>query len=251
MNQTTEVESRKTGLQADATVEDCESFVLFLVHDLEGPLAAMQSLLRLLDRQRFDTDNTLHRQLLQTTHTAIDRARLIVNDLLGVSKLERGGVAAELADIDLGEVIREGVTMVGAAAAENDIQIENTGCDRKVVVNADRRLLARVLDNLLFNAIRHTPESGVVRLAVEDGRESISVSVTNQGEGFGISDPMELFEKFRQVHRRKDSVQRGVGLGLYFCKLAVEVMNGNIRAFQTDQGEACFAFTIPKGGAKP
>jgi K+-sensing histidine kinase KdpD len=230
------------------TGEDYESLVLYLIHDLEGPLAAMQTLLRLLDQRRFDLKRDLHSQLLQSTHTAMNRVRLIVSDLLKVSRLEQGSQKVDWKDFPVCEVIDECVDLVQIAAAEQDVIVAVNDYDRSLSVRADRGLLARVVDNLLFNAIRHSNSGGSIRLTVSDHRDMVAINVTNGGEGFGDINPSDLFEKFKQVHNHRNVGHRGAGLGLYFCRLAVTAMHGEIKAYQTEAGETCFSVSVVKGG---
>ena len=77
------------------------------------------------------------------------------------------------------------------------------------------------------------------------------IQITNEGEGFGAIDPRELFEKFKQVQHRQNAGHRGAGLGLYFCKLAITAMHGEIKAFQTEAEEACFSVSIIRRGKNP
>jgi K+-sensing histidine kinase KdpD len=228
--------------------EDYESLVLYLVHDLEGPLAAMQTLLRLLDQQRFDLKRDLHAQLLHSTHTAMNRVRLIVSDLLKVSQLEQGSQKVDWKDFPANEVIDECVDLVRIAATEQDVTVDVNDYDHRLSVRADRGLLARIVDNLLFNAIRHSNSGGSVRLTVSDRGDMLAINVINGGEGFGDVNSSDLFEKFKQVHNSKNVGHRGAGLGLYFCRLAVTAMHGEIKAYQTEAGETCFSVSVVKGG---
>ena len=230
------------------TGEDYESLVLYLIHDLEGPLAAMQTLLRLLDQRRFDLNRDLHAQLLQSTHTAMNRVRLIVSDLLKVSRLEQGSQKVDWKNFPVSEVIDECVDLVQIAAAEQNVTVAVNEYDRRLSVRADRGLLARVVDNLLFNAIRHSNSGGNIQMTVSDHREMIAINVTNGGEGFGDINPSDLFEKFKQVHNHRNVGHRGAGLGLYFCRLAVTAMHGEIKAFQTEAEESCFSVSVVRGG---
>ena len=208
----------------------------------------MQTLLRLLDQRRFDLKRDLHAQLLQSTHTAMNRVRLIVSDLLKVSRLEQGSQKVDWKDFPVSEVIDECVDLVRIAAAEQEVTVAVNDCDRRLSVRADRGLLARVVDNLLFNAIRHNNSGGNIQMTVSDDRDMIAINVTNGGEGFGDINPSELFEKFKQVDNRKNGGHRGAGLGLYFCKLAVTAMHGEIKAFQTEAEESCFSVSVVRGG---
>jgi signal transduction histidine kinase len=242
--------SERVDSQVGYEAEDYESLVLYLVHDLEGPLAAMQTLLRLLDSGRFDPKRELQARLLKSTHAAMNRARLIVSDMLRASQLEEGALRVELQEFPVIEVIDDCIQLVQMAAFEQEVSVVTDIDDRQLSVRADRQMLSRVLDNLLFNAVRHSNHDGVVRLRVVGGEGRVIISIINGGQGLGEIDPAELFEKFKQVQHRKNMGHRGAGLGLYFCKLAMDAMHGEINANQTETGETCFSVSITGGGNK-
>ena len=165
-----------------ATSENLESLILFLVHDLEGPLAAAQSVLRLFDRNRYDQENLHHRQLLQTTHVALRRAQSIIGDLLAVGKLESGQWSPRMENLSTRQVIQESIELVSALADECEVSIVVSPQDKDFAVIADSKLLPRVIDNLLFNAVRNTPDRGEVRILVTRLPEHVKFDITNPTE---------------------------------------------------------------------
>ncbi len=208
----------------------------------------MQTLLRLLDQGRFDQKRDMHAQLLQSTHTAMNRVRLIISDLLKINRLEQGMQVVQWEDFPVAEVLDGCVDLVRIAAAEQSVAVVAEEYDQQLTVRADRGLLARVIDNLLFNAIRHSAGGGRVCLGVSDRPDTVTISVSNSSQALGSIDPEELFEKFRQVRSSHNARHRGAGLGLYFCKLATNAMRGKIKAYQTETGEVCFSVSVVRGG---
>lgn len=186
--------------------------------------------------------------MLKSTNAAMNRARLIVSDMLKSSQLEDGSQHIEWLDFPLHELVNDCVDLVQMAAMEQEVTVVPERYDRNICIRADRRMLARVLDNLLFNAIRHSDHGGTVRLTVSEQQNVVVICIFNKGQGLGDIDPNELFEKFRQVHHRKNATHRGAGLGLYFCKLAVTAMHGEIKAYQTEAEETCFSVSVVRGG---
>jgi len=162
--------------------------------------------------------------------------------------LEHGSQMVDWKDFPVSAVIDECINLVRIAAAEQDVTVAVNDYDCRLSVRVDRGLLARIVDNLLFNAIRHSNAGGRVLLTVSDHQDMVAINVTNSGDGFGDINPNDLFEKFKQVHNSSNAGHRGAGLGLYFCKLAVNAMHGEIKAYQTEAGETCFSVSVVRGG---
>lgn len=234
-----------SGQQTTSDQEQLLEFVSLFVHDLESPLASMKYILSLLNEQRLDLGKPRHRQLVASSLTAVERAESILYDLLAVAKAGRLGLEADVKATVLRSVADAAVTLALASATENQIGIEISG-ESLSPVQADARLLTRVLDNLLYNAVRHTPSGRVIRVVIAEMAGSVEVSVVDGGTGFGEVEPSVVFEKFGQINMRASGKHRGVGLGLYFCRLAVEAMGGTIAAANHAEGGAVFTIRLNK-----
>jgi len=223
-------------------------FVAMFVHDLEGPLVSIKSLLRLLERQTYDPQKLFHRQLVQSSNIALERAELLVYDLLTAARAGATELQVNLGQCDLLSAITESCQMATPAATERDVAIQ-TKVPAGISVLADPALLSRVLDNLLYNAIRHTPPDGEIRVeaAVRDG--AAEISVTDSGPGFGDINSEDLFSLYKQADFRARGLHRGVGIGLYLCRLAVDKMGGEISAHNSTDRGACFRFTLKLRGS--
>lgn len=225
--------------------EQLLDLVSLFVHDLESPLASMTYVLKLLEEKKLDLSKPRHQQLVASSRVAVERAESIVYDLLAVAKSTDHGMTASVEPTDLQKTLANAVTLAGASAAENHIEIAiHAGANAKAL--ADPRLLTRVLDNLIYNAVRHTPSGKSITVSFNDSIDTISVSVVDGGSGFGEIDPAILFEKFGQVQMRAMGKHRGVGLGLYFCQLAVRAMEGTIEAANHPSGGAVFTVNLRK-----
>lgn len=150
-----ESESSLLGAE-DAVDRWLEVFSIF-VHDLESPIASVKYLLRLIDSGRFDPENKRHQRLVHSSGIAIDRAESILYDLLAVAKAGKAGIPVNMTSLVPDAVIMEAVDLAVGAAIENGIEVTYTDNAEGIAVLADPKLLKRTLDNLLYNAIRHTP----------------------------------------------------------------------------------------------
>jgi len=223
-------------------------FVSMFVHDLEGPLVAVKALIRLLEKGTFDYSTSSHMSLVASSKIAIDRAEAIVFDLLTAAKADFGELLPEVKACRLKDIIVECCRMAVPSATENKIILKTRFPRKEITAIADHRLLARVLDNLIFNAIRQTPADGVIRVEANADDESATIRIIDSGMGFAGFNPDELFSLYRQSDYRKSGKHRGVGIGLYFCRMAMEKMDGTIMAENAPGGGAVFTCTLPVRG---
>jgi two-component system clock-associated histidine kinase SasA len=115
-------------------------------------------------------------------------------------------------------------------------------------VNADRALIERVLVNLLDNAIRYTPHGGRIHMSLANSDVVQTATVANSGERIPSAERERIFERFVQLHAtRPQRGSKGSGLGLTFCRLAVEAHGGRIWVDDAPDGGAAFHFTLPAG----
>ena len=225
-----------------------EVFSIF-IHDIESPLASIKYLLRLLQEGHLDIQKPLHRKLVDSSKVAITRAESILYDIMAVARAGRAGVPVEIETVDLGELISEAIQLVTGSTEERGIEVNASNKAGRTKVEADPRLLVRVLDNLLYNAVRHTPDRGKIDVYTDVGEESVFIHVKDSGPGLGGIDHEQLFEKYGQIQLRSEGEHRGVGLGLYFCKLAAIGMGGTIMADDHPDGGAVFSVKLKKAGA--
>ena len=236
-----------TGRAADE--QKALQFVSLVVHDLEAPLVSLKTLLRFLIDGRFDPNKSTHRRLLESSRIALERAEALRHDLLSSARASQLKLDARIEDVDLGSAVTDACIMAQAGAAENGLTVLYRLPSDAITVRADRLLLGRILDNLIHNATRHTPSGGDVMVQVSRKKTTAEIVVTDGGSGFGDEvDPEQLFELYSQADYRSRGLTRGVGIGLYFCRLAVTEMNGSIKAENSKHGGAVFRCHLPLGG---
>lgn len=223
-------------------------FVSMFVHDLEGPLASVKTLLRLLERQKFDLSKPIHSNLLRSSLIALERSEDIIYDLMATARAGQTNLIVSREDCNLNELIIDCCRMADPVAAESKIQIRPLLIQDDIIVRADRLLINRVLDNLIYNAIMHTPSDGKVIIEATADNEFAEVIISDTGSGFKDIDPEDLFTIYRQTDYRILGLHRGVGIGLYFCRMAINKMGGKISAEKGKDKGAVFRFTIPCRG---
>ncbi len=247
---TTELDQKTNGAGSEVTrsgdIDKWLEFVAVLLHDMESPLASMKYLLKLLDERKLDLDKPIHRRIITSSHIALERTESIIYDILAVTKAGEMGIPCKLTEVSLLPVVKEAAVMVSGSAEEHGIEIKLPDNSEEFTVQADSGLLKRVLDNLLYNAVRHTPDQGTIRIYIEEESRSVFVHIKDSGSGLGDIDPEVLFEKYGQLKLRTEGRHRGVGLGLYFCKLAAMGMGGTILADDHTEGGAVSNINLRK-----
>jgi signal transduction histidine kinase len=217
-----------------------------VVHDLKNPVNGIAMMVQLALRKGRELPDAQRGYLQQIERTCREMMRLIQN-LLEISKIEEGKMPVAAEPIVLAELVDEVVAEYGPVAEQTGRRlVVAVGTDLPAAVG-DRAILKRVLVNLVVNALRHSG-SAEVRLegAVGPGAEEITLGVTDRGRGISDADQLRVFEKFRILRRSPtDDPAVDTGLGLPFCKLAVEEMGGRI-ALTSAPGElTTFAVTLP------
>ena len=202
-----------------------DSLVHMIVHDLRSPLAGIRAYLDLL---KLDGAGKLDMELTES----IDAARKVavemtdmVSDLLDVSRLEVGKMPLELAPADVGALVVEAIGAAGAAARVR-IRVEPPADKLRVVCDAG--VIRRVIANLVGNAVKFTPVSGQITVLVRGDGAEVRVEVADTGQGIPKEYHEKVFEKYGQVEAARHGAKHSTGLGLTFCKLAVEAHGGRV-----------------------
>ncbi len=218
-----------------------------VVHDLKNPVNGIAMMVQLALRKGGDLPEAHRGYLRQIDRTCREMMRLIQN-LLEIGKIEEGRMPVEHVAIAAGEIASDVAREYGPVA-------EELGRRLRVEVSAglpdmlgDRALLRRVLVNLVTNALRHSgsPEVQLDARAEPDG-DLVTLRVVDHGEGIDEADQQRIFDKFRSGRSPVSDPPAGdTGLGLAFCKLAVELMGGRIGVRSDRREGTSFWVTLPR-----
>jgi len=221
-----------------------------IVHDMRSPLMIVDWSYDFLLKEK----NQLNPQ--QADYIAMGQSCChelveMVNSLLDISRMESGKMPLNRTPCDLLDIARKAAESVAVLALKKELTILVEGDEASVVV--DRDILCRVFVNLLGNAIKFSPEGSTITIGINPDGETIRATVTDQGCGIPPEYHAIIFEKFGQVGSRIHEQKHSSGLGLTFCKLAVEAHGGligiespstGLRAGDAGKGST-FWFTIP------
>jgi signal transduction histidine kinase len=223
-----------------------DDLVHMIVHDMRSPLTVLGGHLALL---RESAEATLSAEAVDDLRMAERSARTLsrmVNDLLDVSRLETQKLPLHATEHDLSAIVEDVCTALGTLDRGRTIRLELPGPH---VVFGDASLLKRVIENLVGNAIKHTPAGLGLTLSLIPGTSSTRVEVKDEGTGVPAEARERIFEKFETLAMRTERRYDSVGLGLAFCKLAVEAHGGHIGVLPGVPRGSVFFFELPNVAA--
>lgn len=216
-----------------------------IVHDMRAQLMVIQySFEALLTAKKRFSPGERARMGQNACRNLIE----MVTSLLDVSRMEAGQMPLNRVPCDIREIAHKAAEAVDVLAREKALTLSVPGDSAGGVV--DRDIIHRVFVNLLWNAIKFSPKGGTIGIEISSAGETVRVAVTDQGPGIPPEYHRRIFEKFGQVESREEHKKYSTGLGLTFCKLAVEAHGGEIGvASQAGRGST-FTFSLPKGTPK-
>jgi signal transduction histidine kinase len=226
-----------------------DDLVHMIVHDLRSPLSAISGYLGLALRAGRGeiSPGILHD--IEDALKATSKMTSMVNAVLDASMLEGGRMKLKIGSCDLGLVVEEVVAGLRVIAEDRRLVI---GPRRgNTTATADKEIVARVVQNLVSNALKFTPAGGEIRIGVDPDEGGVRIWVADDGPGILPEHRDKIFEKFGRVETRGADRVRGMGLGLTFCKLAVEAHGGRIGVGGEAGTGSVFWFIVPAGGPDP
>jgi len=213
-----------------------------LIHDLKGPLSEVVANLDILSYSIHDEQ----REFLESAQIGCNRAVRMVANLGTIDKIEDGQLALIRETVDPKVILEESLSSMRGLARIKDIGITMAMPDEDLPpIELDRILILRVMQNLLTNALGYSPAGTTISFGcrVVDSRR-LEFFVEDQGAGIPPEKRGTIFEKYTRISDKQDALV-GTGLGLYFCRLAVELHRGKIGVEGTPTGGSRFSFTLP------
>ncbi|MCX5666958.1 MAG: ATP-binding protein [Candidatus Omnitrophica bacterium] len=242
--------------QAKKTVEDNykklreledmkDSLTHMIIHDLNNPLATVLGLMYVLKMQFEDKLTEGQKTSLAIAFAAGDGLRRMIGNLLDINKMEEGKIRLRYGYFNLGVIAEEVVGQMQVIARVDEKTVSLEASENIPDVSADKGLITRVIANLVDNAVKYTPVKGSVCVKTLYNRDekSFYVHVSDTGDGIPTEYLNKIFDKFAQVETKK--ARTGRGLGLTFCKMAVEAHGGKIWVESEPGKGSIFTFTLP------
>ncbi len=220
-------------------------FVAKASHELRTPLSSIRASLEMLSDGELQAPEQ-RAEFLGIAMEESDRLAKLVNDMLDISCIEAGVARPRIGRVELGEIARDVVDGLRAAAERKSVDLR-IHAEAGLVVDGDPEMLSAVIGNLVGNALKYVPEGERVTVTVdaEDLTRSVVVTVTDTGLGIPPEDIDRLFEKFYRI-KRYERTARGTGLGLNLCRNIIEQVHQGRIGVDSRLGEgARFWFSVP------
>uniref|UniRef100_UPI00257DB979 ATP-binding protein n=1 Tax=Chloroflexus sp. TaxID=1904827 RepID=UPI00257DB979 len=242
-----------------------DDYTGMLIHDLRAPLTAIMNGVMMVQRGFGGELSPQQQELLSIAYQGSETMLAMVNTLLDISKMEQGRMTLNYEQLSPYDLVEEAVERLQVAAQQRQITLARDLAAGLPQIEVDRDKIVRVLQNLIDNAVKFSPDRGAVTIGARylslptdtTGGEHPAFSFTipalpagewlvwwvrDEGPGIPPQYHARIFEKFGQVQQQKS---RGTGLGLTFCKLAVEAHHGQIWLQSREGLGSTFAFALP------
>jgi signal transduction histidine kinase len=222
-----------------------EMFRSMVVHDLKSPLGAMLGALNFLLTDPDSSPKDSSRDLLTGAIAAGNQMLRLIETLLERQRLEDGLLKPDAEPIDFSRLIKTTLQQMLPLLTLHRLNVEQVIPDDLPLVYADPSISQRILENLLDNAIKFSPRSGTLTIKANPDNDLIQVSIADEGSGIPKDQQAKIFERFTQLENAARSSRTGFGLGLTFCHLATQAMDGSIWVESDGQSGTTFIFTLP------
>ncbi len=239
-------------MDSNSTLHGDDSDFLVVAHQIQAPLSAVKWTISMLKNGDAGKLNKEQLELAEKAFNSNDRAIHLIKEVLSANKLQSGAVELSLASVSILDVIHNTITELSEVAKKKNVKINVNDVKTELpLVHVDREKIRNAFENLLDNAVKYTPNGGVVTVGVVQEEEDILIFVEDSGIGIPEHDEKKIFEKFYRGDNAKSVGIGGTGLGLFITKGIVEKHGGSIwfedkkRDLHMEKCGARFSFTIP------
>ncbi|MBM7708427.1 cell wall metabolism sensor histidine kinase WalK [Enterococcus lemanii] len=232
--------------EQEKTEQERRDFVSNVSHELRTPLTSMRSYIEALEEGAWQ-DSELAPQFLKVTLEETDRMIRMINDLLNLSKMDSGNAQLQLEFVNFNNLVNFILDrfdmMVTSQEKHYKIKREFTKRDLWVEVDTDRMI--QVIDNIMNNAIKYSPDGGTVTVRLAETHNHILLSISDQGMGIPKKDLHKVFDRFYRVDKARARKQGGTGLGLAISREVVKAHHGSIWVESREHYGSTFYISLP------
>jgi signal transduction histidine kinase len=224
-----------------------EELMQHVVHDLKNPLGAIEM------NARYLLDSLPSEDLRDATRDIVDGStslRRMVMNLLDICRSEDGELVPAFTNVDLGTLVKSVIGEHARESRERDVELKSSVRMDDRIVQADRDLVRRVLENLIVNAIRHSPRASSIDVTATSSNDDVELSVRDHGDGVPEAFREKVFDKYVRLDS-DPTAQANRGLGLTFCRIAVEAHGGRVWVEPNEPNGAAFIVRIPRRSSVP
>jgi len=202
-----------------------QNFMMAVTHELKTPIAVTKLNLETLQKHKKDLDETKQQKLIINSLHEADRLNALTNNILVAAQLESGNYSISKQRINYSDVVTGSVKNFKERFPYRSIDASVAG---NIFVAGEVILLQMLVNNLIDNAYKYSPENGIVKVLLQKENEKAILKIADEGEGISNSEKKKIFQKFYRVGNETIRNTKGTGLGLYLCKRIVHDHKGTI-----------------------
>jgi PAS domain S-box-containing protein len=224
--------------------EQRSTFVSVISHELQTPISIIKGYASTLARPEVRLDSKNLRSRLVAIEEEADRLNKLVGNLLYASRIQANGLQMDLSALDLGPLVERVVRRLKIKSPGVTVNIEVPDALPPVVADRDR--IEEVLQNLLDNAVKYSPQQQTLTVSCYATGEEVITSVNDHGMGISLREQEQIFNRFHRIGDPLSQAMPGAGLGLYICRAIVEAHGGHIWVESTLREGSTFSFSLPR-----
>lgn len=234
--------------EQEKTEQERRDFVSNVSHELRTPLTSIKSYSEALQEGAW-RDEDVAPAFLEVIQSETNRMIRMIGNLLDLSKMDGGQYVMQPEYVDfkrfLDHILDRFDFMLESGEATKKYKIVRQYTTRDAYVEIDQDRIIQVVDNIMNNAIKYSPEGGVITVRLTENLDEVTLSISDQGMGIPTEDLEQLFDRFYRVDRARSREQGGTGLGLAISKEVIELHGGRIWAESKENEGSTFFFTLP------
>jgi signal transduction histidine kinase len=235
----------RAALQRQATLEEERRlFVGAIAHDLHTPLFVLRGYLQGLENGVVTSPQKVAAYIAEC-RAKVDALARLITDLFAYTKVEYLDQALQLEPLDLGALLRQTLAGLQPLAAETDLVLRLDGPTAPCPIRGDRHLLTRAIENLVDNALRHTPAGGEIGVSWGAEGQRFVIWVADTGPGIAVQDLPHLFTPLYRGESSRNRETGGAGLGLAIARRIMQAHGGDLTAANRATGGAVFTASLP------
>lgn len=227
-----------------------DEYISLVSHQLRTPLTSMQSYIEMLAskcaNQNHDTDTCL-----ESLHRINKNMVLLVNRLLNITRIESGRLNIEPESLNIVELIGEITSQYANKLADKKLKLTTRSDKHLPCITLDKSITALVIDNLITNAIKYSPEHSTIQISAVQTDHDIMIQVKDQGIGIPLKEQSKIFTKFYRASNTQENHTDGTGVGIYMTKKILDMTGGKIWFSSAQNQGTTFFVTFPLIGHKP
>ncbi|MBU0731315.1 hypothetical protein KKC88_00365 [Patescibacteria group bacterium] len=218
-----------------------EEFVSVAAHQVRTPLGSLRWLFRSMLEGDAGELNEKQTKFLEEGRDRTDNLLQVLNDLLDVSKLEKGALVQEMKPVDIDNIIYQVIEEQRPDADKKEVKIKFIQETKIPLMRLDEQKIKMVIENIVDNGVKYNNPGGSVEIKINQRNDTAMISIHDSGIGISGKDQVEIFKKFFRTKLAKQKVQTGSGLGLYIAKQIIEGHGGRIW-FKSAEGKGTTFF---------